>query len=94
MGPTWGQFGTHLELAWTNLGQLGPSWDQLRPTRANMSQRGPTCGQFEASMDLKIIEKPLFFLGFFSTFQGNPWKALGTRWGTHWERLGEPLGTP
>ena len=51
-------------------------------------------------MDLKIIEKPLFSLGFFDALKksvasfrnalgnplGTPWKAFGTPW--------EALGTP
>jgi len=53
-------------------------------------------------MDLKIIEKPLFFLGFFDILRktlealrnalgdslGTPWDALGDAWGG----LGDALG--
>ena len=83
------------------MGQPGPTWGQLRPAWANMSQRGPTWGQLKAIMDEKIIEKQLFFLGFFDTSRkssealGNALgEPLGTPWGNPWERLGEPLGTP
>ena len=53
-------------------------------------------------MDLKIIEKPLFFLGFFDvlkksveSFRNALGKPLGTPWGTFgtpWEALGAPWG--
>ena len=51
------------------MGHLGASWGQLRPAWANRSQRGLTWGQLEANMDLKILEKPLFFLFFFQYFK-------------------------
>ena len=55
-------------------------------------------------MDVKIIEKPLFFLGFFNISRkslevignalgqplGTPWGALGDALGTPWEALGTP----
>ena len=67
-----------------------------------MSQHGPTWGQLKANMDLKIIEKPLFFLGFFDILRkslkalgnalgdslGMPWGGLGYAW----EGLGDALG--
>ena len=86
MGPTWGQLGIHLGPTWAILGQLGPTWGLLRPARANMSQRGPTWGQLEANMELTIIEKPLFFLGFFNISRKS-WGPCGNAWGG-------PLGTP
>ena len=108
LGPAWpnmGQHGANLGPTWANLGQLGPTWGSLRPARANMSQRGPTWGQLEANMDLEIIEKPLFFLGFFNISRkslevignalgqplGTPWGALGDALGTPWEVLGDAL---
>ena len=51
-----------------------------------MSQRGPTWGQLKAIMDEKIIEKPLFFLGFFNTSRKSLEALVNA--------LGEPLGTP
>ena len=51
-----------------------------------MSQRGSTLRQVKANMDLKIIEKPLFFLGFFNTLRKSL-EALGNA-------LGDPLGAP
>ena len=60
-----------------------------------MSRRGPTWGQLKAIMDEKIIEKPLFFLGFFDTSRkslealGN---ALGYPLGTPWGALGDARG--
>ena len=86
MGPTWHQLGAHLEPIRANLDQLGPTRSQLRPAGTNMSRRGPTWGQLKAIMDEKIIEKPLFFLGFFDTSRKSL-KACG-------DALGEPLGTP
>ena len=63
------QHGTNLGLSWRLLGgylnQLGPTWGQLKPTLANMTQRKPIWRQLETNMDLKIIEKPPFFLGSF-----------------------------
>jgi hypothetical protein len=55
-------------------------------------------------MDVKIIEKPLFFIGFFNISRkslevignalgqplGTPWGALGDALGTPWEALGTP----
>ena len=72
-----------------------------------MSQRGPTWGQLQANMDLKIIEKTLFFFSFFNILRealeasgnaledslGGPGVTLGTPWGA----LGKPweaLGAP
>ena len=49
-----------------------------------MSQRGSTWRQLEASMDLKIIEKPLFFPRFFRCFEEIR--------GILQERLGEAFG--
>ena len=86
MRPTWSQLGVHLGPIRANLDQLGPTRSQLRPAWTNMSRRGPTWGQFQAIMDEKIIEKPLFFLGFFDTSRKSL-KACG-------DALGEPLGTP
>ena len=56
---------------------------------------GPTWGQLDANVDLKIIEKPLFFLGFFIILKkfleafGN---AFGDPLGTPWGGLGDALG--
>ena len=101
-GPTWHQLGVNLGLTWANLGQLVPLWDQLRPTWANMNQRRPTWGQLESNIHLKIIEKPLFFLGFFNISGksletlGNALKSvrvgLGDASGTPWEHLERPWG--
>ena len=77
-------------------------WNQLQPAWANISQRRPTWGQFEAHTDLKIIEKPLFFLGFSNIFKkslesfgkalgdplGTPWGAFGDAWGGFGAALG------
>ena len=49
-----------------------------------MSQRGSTWRQLEASMDLKIIEKPLFVPEFFRCFEEIR--------GILQERLGEAFG--
>ena len=46
-------------------------------------------------MDVKIIEKPLFFLGFFNLFKkalGSPWEYLGEPLGMPWEAPGDALG--
>ena len=46
-------------------------------------------------MDVKIIEKPLFFLGFFNLFKkalGSPWEHLGEPLGMPWEAPGDALG--
>ena len=96
MEPTWGQLGAHLGPAWANLGQLGPIWNQLQPAWANISQRRLTWGQLEAHTNVKIIEKPLVFLGFsnivkkslesFGKALGLPWEALGMPWGHSWGR--------
>ena len=86
LGPTWNQLGVLLGPIWANLGQPGPTWGQLRPAWANMSQREPTWGQLKANMDEKIIEKPLFFLGFFNTLRKSL-EASGNA-------LGDPLVTP
>ena len=58
-----------------------------------MSRRGPTWGQLQAIMDEKIIEKPLFFLGFFDTSKKSL-EALGDALGDFLESLGGALGTP
>ena len=102
MGPTWDQLGAHLGPTWGNLGQLEPTWEQLGPAWAKMKQRRPTWGQLEARTDVKIIEKPLFFLGFsnnlkksFKSFGNVFGDALGSlrgRLGRPWGRLGEPWG--
>ena len=95
MGPTWSQLGVHLGPTWANLGQLRPTWGQLRLVQAKMSQRGPTRGQLEANMDLKIIEKPLFFLGFSNTSRQSMEalaNALGDPFGTPWAPLGDARG--
>ena len=77
-------------------------WNQLQPPRANISQRRPTWGQFEAHTDLKIIEKQLFFIGFSNIFKkslesfgkalgdplGTPWGAFGDAWGGFGAALG------
>ena len=86
MRPTWSQLGARPGPIRTNLDQLGPTRSQLRPAWTNMSRRGPTWGQFKAIMNEKIIEKPVFFLGFFDT-SSKSLKVLGNT-------LGEPLGTP
>ena len=67
-----------------------------------MSQRGSTWGQLETNMNIKIIEKPLIFLGFFDSLRkslevvGNALgEPLGTPWGAPgyaWEGLGGVLG--
>ena len=53
----------------------------------------PTWSQLEANIYAKIIEKPLFFLGFFDILRKSL-EAFGTPWGAFWECLGEALGTP
>ena len=58
-----------------------------------MTQRGPTWGQLKPIMDAKIIEKPLFFLGFFDTSKKSL-EALGDALGDLLESLGGALGTP
>ena len=40
---------------------------------------------------MKIIQKPLFFLGFCNILKKSL-EVLGTPWGTLWERLGNTLG--
>ena len=69
LGPTWGLLGAYLGPTWANLGQLGPTWGQLKPTWANMSQRRPTWYQLESNINLNFIEKPWFFLGFFDIWK-------------------------
>ena len=103
MGPTWDQLGAHLGQTLGNLGQLGPTWEQLGPAWAKMKQRRPTWGQLEARTDVKIIEKPLFFLGFsnnlkksFKSFGNVFGDPLGTPWGAFgdaWAGLGAALGS-
>ena len=58
-----------------------------------MSQRGPTWGALKPIMDKKIIEKPMFFLGFFDTSKKSL-EALGDALGDLLESLGGALGTP
>ena len=61
-----------------------------------MSQRGPNWGQLQANMGLKIIEKTLFFLGFFQYFKGRLGslrERLGGLFGTPWGDLGDALGS-
>ena len=58
-----------------------------------MRQHMPTWSQLEANIYAKIIEKPLFFLGFFDILRKSL-EAFGTPWGAFWECLGEALGTP
>ena len=68
-----------------------------------MSQCGPTWGQLETNMGLKIIEKPLFFLGFFNISKkslealGNAledaWGGPGDAWGNLGGTLGDFLRT-
>ena len=64
-----------------------------------MNQRRSTWSQLETNMDLKIMQKPLFFLGFFNILRkpvevfgnameiplGMPWRGLEDAWG----RLGD-----
>ena len=60
-----------------------------------MSQTGPTWSPHEANMNVKIIEKPLVFLGFFNLFKkalGSPWGHLGKPLGMPWEAPGDALG--
>ena len=105
--PTWSQLGAHLGPSRANLDQLGPTRSQLRPARANMTQRGATWGQLKPIMDAKIIEKPLFFLGFFDTSKkslealgdalGDLLESLRKPWGhlgSPWGCLGNPMWTP
>ena len=93
LGPTWHQLGAILGSVRANLDRLGPTRSQLRPARANMTQRGPTWGQLKPIMGAKIIEKPLFFLGFFDTSKKSL-EALGDALGDLLESLGGALGTP
>ena len=75
--------------------QLGAIWDQLRPACANTSQRGLTWGQLEANMDLKIIEKQLFSVGFVNILRNSveaSGNALEDPLGTPWEAFGAPRG--
>ena len=72
-----------------------------------MNQHGPTWGQLEKKMDLKINGKPLFFLGFFNVFRksleafgnvlvnplGTPWGTFGDAWGILGDAMGS-LGDP
>ena len=67
-----------------------------------MNQRRSTWSQLESNMDLKIMQKPLFFLGFFNILRksvevfgnamevplGMPWRGLEDAWG----RLGDAWG--
>ena len=102
MGPTWGQVGAHFGPTWTNLGQLGPMWNQLQPAWASISHRRPTWCKFEAHTDLKIFEKQLFFLGFSDIFKkslesfgkalGDALRRLWGRLGRLWGRLGKLWG--
>ena len=55
-----------------------------------MSQQGPTWDQLEANTNLKIIEKPLFFPGFFHILR-NSLEAFGIALG---DSLGMPWGAP
>ena len=96
------QHRAHLGPTWAKLGQLGLNLGQQgkhEPAKANFR---PTSGQLEANMDLKLIEKPLFFLCFFNILRksseaighalgdslGTPWGVLGDAWGS----LGKTLG--
>ena len=70
-------------------------WNQLQLAWANISQRKPTWGQFEAHTDLKIIEKQLFYLGFYHIFEKTLesfGKALGDPLGTSWGTFGDAWG--
>ena len=64
--PTWGQLGANLVQLGPTWCQLGPTWRQFRPARTKMNQRKSTWSQRETKMDLKIMQKPLFFLCFFN----------------------------
>ena len=99
---TWGQLETNLGQIGPTWGQLGPIWRELRPARTKMNQRRSTWSQLETNMDLKIMQKPLFFLGFFNILRksleafGNALGVpLGMPWGAFrdaWESLGDALG--
>ena len=58
-----------------------------------MSQRRPIRAQFESNINLKIVEKPLFFLGFFNISRKFV-ETCGNALGSVREGLGSALGTP
>ena len=47
-GPTWSHLGAHLVRTWANLGQLEPTWVNMRQLGVNL---GPTYGQLGANLD-------------------------------------------
>ena len=61
-----------------------------------MRQRGPTWGQVQANIELKIIEKNDVFPRFFQYFKvslGSLRERLGGLFGMPWGDLGDALGS-
>ena len=58
-----------------------------------MNQRRSTWSQLETNMDLKIMQKPLFFLGFFNILRKSV-EVSGNAMEVPLECLGGALGTP